>query len=71
MGKGRVLTVKEINIGIAKLLKKREDKEAAAVRKAEHTEEKNHGILPKPYKNPYIKRHVMQHSLLHFLDPQA
>ena len=71
MGKGRVLTVKEINISIAKLLKKREDKEAAAVRKAEYTEKANHGMLPKPHKKPYIKRHVMQHSLLDCLDSTA
>lgn len=32
---------------------------------------KKHGILPKPHKKPYIKRHVMQHSLLACLDPRS
>ena len=47
VGKGRVLTVKEVNIGIAKLLKKKEDEEAAAVWKAEHTEGKKTQDLTK------------------------
>ena len=47
MGKGRVLTAKEVNIGIAKLLKKKEDEKAAAVRKAERTEGKKTRHLAK------------------------
>ena len=47
VGKGRVLTVKEVNIGIVKLLKKKEDEEAAAIRKAERTKGKKTWDLAK------------------------